>query len=78
MDSSGIRYKVKYEGITIDTKRSSDLVEVKEINSITCKLTTIHTLGILVGVLAVGIIAALLYLYFSAGAPFPLPIKVPL
>lgn len=78
VDSSGIQYKVKYEGITVDKIRSSELVEVKEINSISCKLTTIRALGVLVGVLAVGIIAALLYLYFSAGAPFPLPIEVPL
>jgi len=72
--SEGITYISKIEGIVTDNEKSNELVEVKEINTLKCQITIIRSLGILVGVTVAVLLAALLYLYLSAGAPLPLPV----
>lgn len=74
----GISVKSKLEGVILYEERISADLEVKEIRTLQGRVTTLHTLGILVGLLGLIVIAALLYLYFNAGLPLPVPGEVPL
>lgn len=76
--SEGISIISKIEGVILYKERSTSLVEVKEIRTLKSQVTTLHTLGILVAVLGLIVIAALLYLYFKAGLPLPVPGELPL
>jgi predicted double-glycine peptidase len=69
----GVTYKVKSEGIIVNTEKSNDQAVVKAIQTLVCQITTIRTLGVLVGVVLAVLLAALLYLYFNARIPIPLP-----
>lgn len=72
--NDGLTYKSKIEGNVIDNEKTNNQVEVKEVKTLKCQITTIRSLGILVGGTVAILLAALLYLYLSTGAPLPLPV----
>ena len=72
-NSDGFSFIHKIEGVVFDKIMSNENTEYKEINTLKCQITTFRTLGVLVGVLAVVLLAALIYFCLSRGIPLPLP-----
>jgi len=74
IDSNGVAYKLKIEGIETDDEKANDYIEIKVIKTLKCQITTIRTLGILIGAVVAVLLAALLYLRLNSGIPIPFPI----
>ena len=70
----GFTYKGILEGVIYDSKHSDDQLEVKAINTLQCKISTVRLDGVLVGVIIAALLAALFYFCASAGIPFPFPL----
>jgi len=74
IDSNGVAYKLKIEGIETDDEKANDYIEIKVIKTLKCQITTIRTLRILIGAVVAVLLAALLYLRLNSGIPIPFPI----
>jgi len=73
---NGITYKYKKEGVKESEKLSNDQLDIKEVETLQCKLKTIKTEGLLVIVSGTIIIASLIYLLMTTGNLLPAPISL--